>query len=85
MRAEPPYVETLARPRADQPIAPPAPVVVAAMSATAVRPFGVVSEALARTLDSVHASLAELQAPGRPLRERVCWNWRGPKPHAPPA
>jgi hypothetical protein len=70
MRAEPHYVEALARPRVEPLPAPPPPD-VAAMNVVADRRFGVINEALGRALESLNASLGELQATGRPLRERL--------------
>lgn len=72
MRADPHYVEALARPRVEpamtSPVAPPDPP---AVGAPGERAFGAVSEALARALTSLHASLAEVTVHGRPLRDRL--------------
>jgi hypothetical protein len=70
MRAEPHYVEALARPRVEQPAPPPA-APEARMSAPAGRTLGAATDALARALGSIQASLAEVNGQGRPLRERV--------------
>jgi signal transduction histidine kinase len=72
MRADPHYVEALARPRVAPAVTTPAaPVEPPALGAPGDRAFGAASEALARALTSLHASLADVAVQGRPLRERL--------------
>lgn len=72
MRADPHYVEALARPRIEpamtSPVAPPDPP---AAGAPDERALGAASEALARALTSLHATLAHIPVHGRPLRDRL--------------
>jgi hypothetical protein len=71
MRAEPHYVEALARPRAEIPpvtaARPPEPRVRTPLD----RALGDASDALARALASVNQTLEDLPGAGRPLRERL--------------
>lgn len=72
MRADPHYVEALARPRVEPAVtAPVASVVPPESGGPGDRAFGAASEALARALTSLHASLADVTGQGRPLRERL--------------
>jgi hypothetical protein len=70
MRAEPHYVEALSRPRHEPP--PPAPPPPGPrVSAPAERALGSATESLARSVQSIQASLAEVGVEGRSLRDRM--------------
>lgn len=75
MRAEPHYVEALARPRPEK-AALPAPAAAEPRGEARVKPgldrvFGTASDSVARALGSIQASLADLNGEGRSLRERT--------------
>ncbi len=70
MRAEPHYVEALSRPRHEPP--PPAsPPASPRVSTPAERALGSATESLARSVQSIQASLAEVGVEGRSLRDRM--------------
>lgn len=69
MRAEPHYVEALARPQADRPVSQPS--ASGESHARADRALGAATDMLGRALESISASLEEVRGHGRPLRERL--------------
>jgi hypothetical protein len=71
MRAEPHYVEALARPRAEAPVTPGPATGEARVKVPGERAIGAASDTLSKALESINASLAEVRGHGRPLRERL--------------
>jgi hypothetical protein len=71
MRAEPHYVETLARPGAEKARPPATAPADPPVTPASDRPLGAATAALAGALGAINQTLRDLPVQGRPLRERL--------------